>query len=514
MEEEIKRKVFLEGLPNRRNESNKGNINWKESIGYKVPFQYSGIIGEVEIVNCNTKDEELTIKYENKEVKIRISNFKKCRLGKLLNKRTSEFKIEIGTKFKDIKRDIVITDREYRQRKDKKGSSKWYKYACSICGWTEGWMIESKVKSGQGCSCCGGSILVEGINDIPTIAPWMVKYFQGGYDEAKLYTKSCGKKIYLTCPDCGRVLDKRVYIANLYKNKTIGCSCSDNKSYVCKFVFNILEQLKESNQIQDFYTEVKCDWCNFYNPFKKRESFGIYDFVIENLKLIIETDGEFHRKNNNMSGQSKIESEWLDNIKDELAKEHGYNIVRISDEGDVKQNIVNSKLNLLFNLNDINWIKCGEYACSNLIKEVCEYWKLHNEINNEELTTSNIGKLFKLDRNTVTRYLKSGSDLNWCYYNVEEEMVKGRKKTSFGKRVSIFTLDGILLGTFQSCSELSRKSEGLFGVNLNAGKISLVCIGKRNKHKGYTFKYVDDLTEEEYIKYDIENKLKELKNAS
>ena len=52
------------------------------------------------------------------------------------NKKTIEFKVEIGQIFKDDKRDIVITNREYRKEKHGKSmvNVKYYKYTCNICG--------------------------------------------------------------------------------------------------------------------------------------------------------------------------------------------------------------------------------------------------------------------------------------------------------------------------------------------------------------------------------------------
>ena len=63
-----------------------------------------------------------------------------------------------------------------------------------------------------------------------------------------------------------------------------------------------------------------------------------------------------------------------------------------------------------------------------------------------------------------------------------------------------------------SCAEMSRLSTEIFKTLLNSQSISRVCLGGRNTYRGYTFKYIEDLTLEEYIKYDIENKLKELHN--
>ena len=82
------------------------------------------------------------------------------------------------------------------------------------------------------------------INNVVIKAPWMVKYFQGGYDEAKLYTIGSHKEIYPICPECGRVKDKPIEVKTIYYNTSIFCSCSDGISYPNKFMFNILAQLR------------------------------------------------------------------------------------------------------------------------------------------------------------------------------------------------------------------------------------------------------------------------------
>lgn len=60
-----------------------------------------------------------------------------------------------------------------------------------------------------------------------------------------------------------------------------------------------------------------------------------------------------------------------------------------------------------------------------------------------------------------------------------------------GKQVEIFKY-GIPLGVFESCAELERQSEELFGVKLWQGNISSVCMGNRKQHKGFTFKYLEN----------------------
>lgn len=108
--------------------------------------------------------------------------------------------VDINTKIVDYKRNLTIIDIEYKSNiyniKGRKKSmrEKYYKYKCNICGWDNGLIRASDLNKGAGCSCCAGKTVVEGINDIPTVAPYMVKYFQGGYDEAKLYSIGSKKK--------------------------------------------------------------------------------------------------------------------------------------------------------------------------------------------------------------------------------------------------------------------------------------------------------------------------------
>ena len=462
------KKVFLEYISRHNN-----RFDWKLSIGCKVKFIYDDIEGIVEIINYEAKTECLSIKYLEKEVfKINSTDFKKCRLGKILDKRTSKFKIEIGTNFKDNKRDLLIIDRE--NKKDKQGKSwKWYKYRCNKCV-HEGWITEYSLLKGNNCSCCCDSpqVVIEGINDIPTTAPWMIKYFQGGYDEAKLYNKSSNKKIYSICPDCGRIKNKEISIYSIHKNHSIGCTCSDGQSYPSKFMISLLQQLNIS-----FETE--------YNPYWIKPKRYDFYFELNNKEYIIEMDGEWHKKDNKMSGQTKEQSNKIDDYKDKLAREHNIKVVRIdcfeSESEYIKQNIINSELNNIFDLSIINWLKCEEFALSNLVKIACEYKK-----NNPNLTTSRIGNIMKISYTTICKYLKQGMKLGWCYYDAKEEL---HKRSSKGYKVEIFKNE-ISLGIFKSMTELSNQSEYLFNIKLSYKVLSSIRKGKRKSYKGYTFKYI------------------------
>jgi len=492
MSKQIK-KVFLEHLPKGEGYGvNKNQINWNKTLNYKVRFIYDDIEGYLEIINYIRKNNKgyLIIEYNKKRFEILANDFKNCKIGRILNKNTSEFKIKVETIFKDEKRDIIITDNEYR--KDKNGwNIKWYKYTCKVCGWTEGWKRESDLITGYGCTCCSGDSAVLGINSIIDISPWMIPIIDD-VDFCKTHTSNCMDKIYTICPDCGRKSSKATTINNLYKYKKVSCICQDGKKFPNKFAFKILKKLNI-----DFEMEKYFDWCKF--EFKNKIQKGLYDFYfkLDNKECILEMDGGFHNNDNNMNGQTSEESQYIDNEKDRLALEHGIEVIRIDCDYRnierrfeyIKNNILqNDKLNELFDLNSIDWIKCNEFALSNLVKIACKYKK-----NNPKLTTTEIGKLMGgYNKSIICRWLKQGNGI-WCNYNSKEEIIKNGyiNGNALGKQVEIFK-DKDLLGAFPSCSELDRQSEKLFGTHLDYRNISAVCNGKRKTYKGFIFRYVEE----------------------
>lgn len=451
-----------------------GKYDWKSSKGSTINAEYNG--KEYTILILSINDTKLTVKCNDKISLISPQRLKECYIGNVVNVRTKDFKIKIGTHFKDNNRDIIILDRKYIINENG-WKVKYYKYKCNVCGYNEGLMNESCVLKGIGCSCCHNLTVVEGINDIPTTAPWMVKYFQGGYKEAKLYTKSSNQKIKSICPECGEV--KNIIVNNLYK-QGLSCICNDGFSHGHKYVYNILKQLN-ANFVQNKIPT----WCKFYNSYKEKNTRGEYDFIIKDFKLIIEVDGEFHRKDNHMSGQTKEESQYLDYMKDRLAEENGYEVVRISDKGDFKENILNSKLSIFFDLNNINWQECEEFTFKNIIKEVCMRWN-----NKSECETT---KDLEIEFNTfaIRDYLKKGAKLGWCSYDSKDEMIKNGSRSGKykNKKVEVFK-DGISIGIFESVKSLAEKSIELFSVKLNKSNIALVARGETEYYKGFKFKYV------------------------
>ena len=474
MAKNYRQEIFLESLPKwgEKGCGKDGTINWVESIGFKVNGIYDDINFEIEIINYNSKTKILKIRYNDKEFNIKTDSFKKCKLGKMMGKITSDFKYEIGTEFKDNKRDIIITDREYRKEEniDNQGrksiaNRKWYKYTCNVCGWTEGWIIEGSLKT-SGCRCCANQIPVLGINTIWDTDKWMIPYI--GEEIAKTHTHRSDKEVLYTYIEDGKIISKNImkisyiYSKHLFNNYY---SYKDGISMPNKTMFNMLEQLNV-----EFMTEYSPSWIGL-----KR-----YDFFIPLLNIIIEMDGAWHTKDNNKSGQSAEKSKETDDYKDEQARLHGIEMIRIDCDYNsmdtrfkyIQNNLLNNKkLNKLFDLNKIDWNKCHEYGLSNLVKVACDY-----KNNNKELTTTEIGKLMKTSQPTVISWLKDGSEVGWCNYYPT-------------KQIEIFK-DRISLGVFESARKLEENSVEKFGVKLNKKSIFGACASENSEYKGYTFSYI------------------------
>lgn len=385
-----------------------------------------------------------------------------------------KYKFEIGQKITDNNRDLTIIDREIRAR-----YQRYYKYHCNKCG-NEDWKREGHLLRTSGCNVCNRSQkVIKGINDIATTDPELIKYFDN-IEESYIYSRSSAKKVLCRCPICNNT--KTVKIYDLTRNNGFACTnCSDNFPYTEKFMYNVLKELNINfiNQLSSKYF----NWCGSYR----------YDFYFElnNKKYIIETHGRQHYVDMGYKYRRTLQEEQEnDKNKKELALKNNidsYIVIdcKISSLEYIKENILKSELNNIFDLSKINWNKCDKNALNNIIKEICDYWHLHNEINNEDISCKELAEYFGVSSNTINRSLKRGNMFGWCSYNPEEERIK-RQKQKQSIKISIFK-NGEKLGSFNSIKELSQKSKDIFETYLETGRISKA-MKKNKEYKGFTFK--------------------------
>lgn len=454
------RSINLEKLPKSSNQ-----IDWKRSIGFEIEFKYDDIEGILKIVDYKAKG-RIGVKYLNYDIYyIKIGSLARCQLKKVLRIITDEFRVQIGTIFKDEKRNLTITNRYKDLYK------KIYNYTCNKCGYN-GYVDESHLlKRNCGCSCCSGHLIVKGINDFNTTHPELSKYLENIEEGFTFSAKNGRGKISLKCPDCGAIYKIQPY--NFVNAGKFNCpKCSDGISYPNKFMFNLLQQLNINFEPENVFKWLK----------SKR-----YDFYLPDQNIIIEMNGIQHYIGGRGFPVQLEEQQEIDKFKYTEAINNGITHYieidcRKSDVDFIKNNILQSKLNSLFDLSNINWTLCDEFSCNSIMKRVCEYKR-----DNPEKSTGKIGKLFKLSRTTIKLYLTNGNKIwDWVNYNAEREKLDCIKRKEI--KVEVFK-DGISCGIFESKVKLQACAVEKFGVKLNK---SSVCKSIRinEPHNGYTFKNI------------------------
>ena len=391
----------------------------------------------------------------------------------------SEYLYKIGDVINENLEVLEYKTISMKTKKTKSGETyrKGYLIKCLRCGYIHE-KSEASLKKGSNCSCCCNPprICVKGINDIATTHPYLVKYFVNSED-TYTHTYASGKKCLMKCPDCG--FEKWMTIDKLSERGFSCNQCGDGISYPNKFITNILTQLGV-----DFELEKTFNWGN------KRK----YDIYIPSLNIIIENHGIQHYKNGfeNCGGRSLEEERENDRVKRELALNNDIKFYieldcSISELEWIKQSVIDSGIPKILNFKeeDIDWIKCDKYSTKSLVVRACELW------NSGIKSTTKIAEILKIHSATVNRYLKQGRKFNMVDYNTKEIMKYNGKKAGekVRKRVYMYDLDMNFIGEFESCSELERQSEELFGIKLHNNNISSVCTGKQIQHKGYIFSY-------------------------
>lgn len=337
-----------------------------------------------------------------------------------------------------------------------------------ICELGHEWeaVIYGRNKEGYGCPYCSNQKVLKGFNDMWTTNPELASLLANPEDGYKYTQGNSKKKLDWKCPDCGEIIRGKT-ISNI-KMKDLSCGkCSDYISYPEKFIYNLLLQLEIEFEKEEVFT-----WSQ-----GKR-----YDFSLDSTCLI-EVHGEQHYRYTGR-GRTLEEEQKNDILKEKLAKENGiehYIVIdaRESNMNWVKNSIMNSELNKLFNLNNIDWSKIEEDSSHTLVKTACNLW------NSNLRNTTLISKKMKLDRHTILRYLKQGEKLGWCDYNADEVMKEvrkhGKKNT---KSVVQLTLSDEFIRSWDSMSSAKRET--------NANHISSCVKGIRNKSGGYRWMYLED----------------------
>lgn len=316
---------------------------------------------------------------------------------------------------------------------------------------------------GSGCNYCWGKRTIVGYNDMWTTRPDIAKMLQDPEDGYK-YTFCSNKKTWFICPDCGTSSFKRI---NNVVNHGFSCQhCSDNVSYPNKFGRALLDQLP----INGYDYEYQPDWVKPY----------YYDnhFCYNGIEYILEMDGDFHFKNQQLSRNTLEQVQARDRLKDELAFKHDINMIRIecikSNMDYIRLNILESELNDVFDLSNIDWELCDLKAQKNILKEACKLYMSHS------FTLKEIGKILQVHPSTVSNYLLKGAKFGWCDYIAQKN-----------KAVIIVDDNEKIIHSFKSMSECYREMKRLYNLTFSMEYIRKACKTHEPYH-GFNFRFANE----------------------
>ncbi|MFV8830545.1 hypothetical protein [Alkalihalobacterium sp. APHAB7] len=352
-----------------------------------------------------------------------------------------------------VKYSTLLTNRKRAGGKDR----------CKECGWKHG--IPKK-----------DSVYLGNVGSIAETDPHIASLFYEEEDAFK-YTRNSARKVYFKCPTCNRKIRKQIGYVTKFG---LTCElCDDGFSIPEKFTVNVLEQLGI-----EFETQKIFEWSG-----NKR-----YDFYIPDKNMIIETHGRQHYSITfeYLGGRSLEEEQENDRLKFNNAMKNGIeNYILIdcqqSEFKYLKNSFLNSKLPNFYDLTRINWEECYKLACSSLAHEAWKLW-------DSGLTSiMKIAEKLNISRTVLTRYLKRGSDLGLCTYDVEKE-------TNISPVVQL-SPTGEFMNVFESISK-AMDDLGLPKTNRDYSNISTVCSGRTKMAYGYRWMYKDDY--EKYRNGEIE----------
>lgn len=261
-----------------------------------------------------------------------------------------------------------------------------------------------------GCPYCSGHKIVVGENSLwdtrPDIAA-LLKNPEDGYR----YTAGSDHVVEFVCPICGTAHKKT--IGNVCRRGFYCNACSDKVSYPQKFARALLKQLPVTHTQYEYDPE----WIKPYR-------FDCY-FKYLGVDFLLELDGHFHSSRSFGNTDQGNKTLKRDLIKNYLALKQGFQIIRIDCKYDmserfnyVKNKILNSELNELFDLSNIDWIECDKQGQEKLVPKVAELY-------NQGLCIAEISNIVDYGRRTIGRWLKQAKNVGLCNYDVKEAKRRG-----------------------------------------------------------------------------------------
>ena len=244
--------------------------------------------------------------------------------------------------------------------------------------------------------------------------------------------------------------------------------CGDNISFPNKFIRNMLQMLNIK-----FISEWSCEWT-------QGKRYDVY-FELNEEKILVEMDGAFHKKESQY--KTLENNKKIDKLKNELAKENGYKLIRIDCENtnpkNIFENIKKSELNNILNLNNFDWKECAIKSSKSILVEICKYYNKHSNISMRKL-----GKKFNVSQSTALNYLRKGEEIGLCTVNVKEKIKRN-------KIIKVIDKNSNKVVIYNSKTELLKNLESDFGQKISESTLNRIIKKEVQSKKWEDFEFVE-----------------------
>lgn len=277
------------------------------------------------------------------------------------------------------------------------------------CGYEFKRIAHSLINKNGKCSCpkCDKKVtqVIPYVNDLWVSAPDIAQMLANPEDGHRLRPHSNTKALF-RCPICERTSEQYVYHIS---ERGFSCPyCGDGVSYVEKFFANLLFQIGIK-----FEREFSPDWAKPY----------LFDFYFKTDKdYIVELDGGWHYRDNNMSGLSLEESSKIDLYKEKLAKDNGFELIRIDADYKssnryiyFKQSLINSSLSEILDFTKVDFSFCHEWATHTSYAYLSTQLWLDGKRSFIQISDE-----LGLHEDTVKNYIKAACDSHLIPYTYDE----------------------------------------------------------------------------------------------
>lgn len=337
----------------------------------------------------------------------------------------------------------------------------WWK--CKLChSWQSAISSVTREDVDKVCPYCNGHKVLIGFNDLWTTRPDVARLLSN-HDDGYKVTEHSNKKLLFECDKCYAKVKRQV---NHISQQGFHCdSCSDGISFGEKIITSLLKQLDI-----DFIHEALFKWSD-----RKR-----YDFYIESISMIIEAHGIQHYEESRTFRRSLQEEQENDLYKYNMAMINGiknYIVIdcRYSDFDYIRKSILDSDLNGILDLRNIDWNECNNATLSSNLITACD---MYNDGINIDIIASNLN----MHTSSIRSYLKRGTKLGICFYDPEEAHRQSIRNFVDSRKRKVRCRND--MKTFDSIKEAS-----LF-YDISESGISGVLSGKRRHIKNLVFEYL------------------------